>query len=399
MVGIGGDLHNRSSNNNSGGNNAAAGDNTSSSSSIALPRQSLDNKNNNNLLLDDINTNITGDNGNNMELGNSTPGSPKYHGIASLGRTLHAMTDNQKQAVLLLVLSAVIYVACQFDATFNYLIPQKAALLLVQEEEELDGPPPGTNIQMIALLGERNSGTRWTSSHLVDCFNDTIEVRTKFTRYKHWFQYPASYRYPHQTLVINQFRNPYDWLKAMQHVPHHAPAHLQYIPDDRWMEFLTSPWTMERIGTDLVNNTRRCQEHFEYKDIISCEVEPLPRAAYKSLDYSKHQPFYEMRNDGSGKPYDNIMEMRTDKIRNFLSLKQYDGVADAWAVQYEYLLTKGTQELLDEIERWTGVKPKCKAKPPQQRRNRPVEKEMAAFIRDHLNWTVESWIGYGPHSG
>jgi hypothetical protein len=206
-----------------------------------------------------------------------------------------------------------------------------------------------------------------------------------------------AYRYPHQTLVITQFRNPYDWLKAMQHVPHHAPAHVQYIPDDRWMEFLTSPWTMERVGSDLVNNTRRCQEHFEYKDVISCEVEPLPKSAYKSLEYSKHQPFYEMRNDGSGKPYDNIMEMRTDKIRNFLSLKNYEGVADAWAVQYEYLLTKGTQELLDEITRWTGVQPNCTAKPPQQRQNRPVEKEMAAYIRDHLNWTVEAWIGYGPH--
>ena len=171
MVGIGGDLHNRSGNN----HNAAVGDSTSSSSSIAgvPPRQSLDNNTNSGLILDDMNTN-TADH-NNMELGSNLPGSPKYHGSTGLVRTFNVMTDNQKQGILLLVLSAVIYVACQFDATFTYLIPQKAALLQA-EEEEMDGPPPGTNIQMIALLGERNSGTRWTSSHLVDCFNDTIEV-------------------------------------------------------------------------------------------------------------------------------------------------------------------------------------------------------------------------------
>eukprot|EP00533_Pseudo-nitzschia_delicatissima_P001735 CAMPEP_0116084454 /NCGR_PEP_ID=MMETSP0327-20121206/3810_1 /TAXON_ID=44447 /ORGANISM="Pseudo-nitzschia delicatissima, Strain B596" /LENGTH=304 /DNA_ID=CAMNT_0003575399 /DNA_START=39 /DNA_END=950 /DNA_ORIENTATION=- len=296
-------------------------------------------------------------------------------------RKREPLTGHQKQAFVLLILSVIIFVACQFDATKEMMVPM-----------EEDGPKEGAEIKMIALLGERNSGTRWTSSHLEECFGHAIEVRTKLTRYKHWFQYPAPYRYPHETLVIAQFRNPYDWLKAMQHVPHHAPDHLQYRPDDRWMEFLTSTWTMDRIGTDLTNQSyaRRCQEHFEYKDIISCDVEPLPRTEYKNLDYSRHQPFYEMRNDGSGKPYDNIMEFRSDKIRNFLSIKNYDGVADVWAVQYEYFLTKGTQELLDEVSAWTGIEPNCTARPPQQRRNRPVEREMADFIRANLNWTVEA---------
>uniref|UniRef100_A0A7S4AVU9 Uncharacterized protein n=1 Tax=Pseudo-nitzschia australis TaxID=44445 RepID=A0A7S4AVU9_9STRA len=306
---------------------------------------------------------------------------------------LTTITNHQKQAIVLLVLSAIIYSACKFDATQNMRVNPTGIGTGRHEYNGAEVPKPGTEIKMIALLGERNSGTRWTSSHLEECFSHAIEVRTKLTRYKHWFQYPASYRYPHETLVITQFRNPYDWLKAMQHVPHHAPDHMRV----RWMEFLTSAWTMERVGTDKINNTRRCQEHFEYKDVISCEKEPLPRSSYKGLDYSRHQPFYEMRNDGSGKSYDNIMELRTDKIRNFLSIKNYDGIADVWVVQYEYLLTKGTQELLDEITRWTGIEPNCTARPPQQRRNRPVEREMADFVREQLNWTVEAWIGYGPH--
>jgi hypothetical protein len=236
-------------------------------------------------------------------------------------------------------------------------------------------------------------------SHLTHCFNHSIEVKIKLTRYKHWFQYPGYYRYPHDTLVIAQFRNPYDWLKAMQHVPHHSPNHLKYRSDSRWKEFLMAPWTMERVGTDRWDNwTEPCQEHFQYKDLVSCMVEPLPRSHYgHTLHYSEHQPFYEMRYDGSGKPYKNIMELRSDKIRNFLTIKDYQGIADVWAVQYEYLLTKGTAQLVSQIEEWTGVKANCTPMPPQQRTSRPVEKDMANYIRAHLNWTVEGWIGYGPH--
>ena len=220
------------------------------------------------------------------------------------------------------------------------------------------------------------------------------------TRYKHWFQYPGYYRYPHDTLVIAQFRNPYDWLKAMQHVPHHSPAHLQYRNDKYWKEFLSTTWTMERVGTDRWDNYSGgpCQDHFQYSDIISCAVEPLPKSHYgDKIYYSEHQPFYEMKNDGSGTPYENIMELRSDKILNMLNIKDYQGIADVWAVQYEFLLAKGTAGLIKQIEDWTGIKANCTTYEPQQRTFRPIEKEMANYIRDKLNWTVEAMIGYGPH--
>jgi hypothetical protein len=67
-----------------------------------------------------------------------------------------SITDHQRQAIILLFLSAIIYIACQFDSTLNYVVPS--------EEKILEGPKPGTKVAMIALLGERNSGTRWTSS-------------------------------------------------------------------------------------------------------------------------------------------------------------------------------------------------------------------------------------------
>lgn len=210
-----------------------------------------------------------------------------------------------------------------------------------------------------------------------------------------------------------QFRNPYDWFKAMEHVPHHSPAHLRTLrnasvhstsADNDWRTFLTKAWTMPRVGSDLLihNETALCQEDFLYRDIVSCDLEPLPRSYYNhTLRYSEHQPFYEMRNDGSGEPYANILEMRTDKIRNHLSVVDYEGVADLWVVQYEYLLSRGTDYLLSRIEDWTGVKRQCRPKEPQNRRpkqSRVVSREFAAHIRRHLNWTVEGWIGFNVES-
>lgn len=250
-------------------------------------------------------------------------------------------------------------------------------------------------IRQISIIGERNSGTRWTFGHLGKCFNHSIKVTTTFSRYKHWFQFPDYKRYKHNTIVVAQYRNPYTWLKAMQKVPHHSPAHLKYTAEDQWENFLSTPWTMERVGNDRwPNQTEPCQQFFEWKDIISCQRYPIAKEEIGEHRFSNHQPFYEMRNDGSGKPYENIMELRTDKIRNFQTVKDYEGVSAVLTMQYEYLLSKGTQEMLDQISELTGIEPNCKPYPAQNRAARSLSPDMKAYIDKHLNWTVEGWIGY-----
>lgn len=44
-------------------------------------------------------------------------------------------------------------------------------------------------IQELSILGERNSGTKWTARHLTECFNHSLQVREKLVRFKHWFQH------------------------------------------------------------------------------------------------------------------------------------------------------------------------------------------------------------------
>mmetsp|Transcript_8712 Transcript_8712/g.13440 ORF Transcript_8712/g.13440 Transcript_8712/m.13440 type:complete len:326 (+) Transcript_8712:181-1158(+) len=257
-------------------------------------------------------------------------------------------------------------------------------------------PNKSKPIKMISILGERNSGTRWLYAHVGECFNHTLSVERHLTRYKHWFQYPNASKYPHDTLVLAQFRNPFDWLEAMRKVPHHSPSHIGL----KWKEFLTKEWTTPRIGSDL-NMTKKqmkdaiCQEGFRYHEIISCELEPVPKTSYSKIRYSEHQPFYELKSDGT--PYKDIMAMRAAKIRNFMTVRDYVGVADLWTIQYEYLLMNGTDHLISKLEEWTGVERQCKTYPPQNRRKRPFQKDFAMYVNKNLDWSAEGLIGYSQH--
>jgi len=178
----------------------------------------------------------------------------------------------------------------------------------------------------------------------------------------------------------------------MRNVPHHAPAHINL----KWQDFLEKEWAIERMGLDLeLDDDAECQEDFAFNQIISCSLEPMPKSYYQhKLRYSENQPFYELRQDGSGKPFKNIMEMRAAKIRNFLSVRDYEGIADVWTVQYEYLLTKGTDHLLTKIEEWTGVQRECTAIPAQNRRKRPLSRTFAKYINQNVDWSAEGLIGY-----
>lgn len=214
------------------------------------------------------------------------------------------------------------------------------------------------------------------------------------TRYKHWFQYKNATKYPHDTLVLAQFRNPYEWFNAMHLKPHHSPDHVGL---KRWEDFIDKPWTTQRIGYDLnLTKDTLCQEDFQYKDLVSCVVEPRPKSYWKNkkIRYSEHQPFYEMRPDGSGKPFKNLMELRAAKIRNFLEVRNHVGIADVWTIQYEYLLVKGTNHLLELIEERTGVKRQCKAIPPQNRKHRNMSRTFARYLNKHLDWSAEGLVGY-----
>ena len=199
-------------------------------------------------------------------------------------------------------------------------------------------------------------------------------------------------------------RNPYDWLNAMLNQQYYSPRHHQFQKRNDWKGFLLEPWTTKRPHSDWVflqnatmtgGNGQRdlkhpCRQKYAFHDVIACSS--------SVIDGVGSRPFYEMRNDGSGLPYASIMELRSDKLRNLLSVKEYPGIAAHYIARYEELLANGTAGLIQQISKHTGIEAKCDSVPPQNRPVRPMSPQMEKYINRHLNWTVESWIGYHPRT-
>ena len=168
-----------------------------------------------------------------------------------------------------------------------------------------------------------------------------------------------------------------------------------------WKEFVSKPWTMQRVGKDLdmteqeKSKKNACQEYFNFRDLISCHVRPYPKGTFNKTHYSEHQPFYEMRYDGTGEPFDNILQMRAAKIRNFLSTRDFMGVTHFWIQQYEALVASGTKTLIENIEGLTGAHARCKPSPPQkQRKRRRIDPNLLNYLIANLDWKAENLVGY-----
>eukprot|EP00978_Attheya_sp_CCMP212_P048851 scaffold584450_cov59-Attheya_sp.AAC.1 len=186
----------------------------------------------------------------------------------------------------------------------------------------------------------------------------------------------------------------------MRKRPHHASSHIR--GEKEWQEFLEIPWTTNRTDLDmtLANETGRiCQQNFTFNEVNSCLEHPYLEGSYdkNKSHWSAHTPFYEMRQDGSGQPFNNILEMRSAKILNFLQLEKYQNTYAAWHYQYEYLLQDGTEHVISRIENATGVQRSCTASPPQPQRPRSKrlgDKHYIDYMNEHVDWEIEKRIGY-----
>jgi hypothetical protein len=252
------------------------------------------------------------------------------------------------------------------------------------------------------LVGERHSGTTWIHQHLSDCFVPEVSVRSGLSRWKHWFQVNGDYssyqsdggEAERKTVVVAQFRHAYHWVEAMRVTPHHSPEHFHLT----WQEFVTRPWTMPppgKIGNITIPGTetethRLCQYNFHPHEVIPC-MEMEMRVMESGVDVFA---VYEMRNNGSGMPYDSILELRADKIKNFLSIADFDGIQDLFPVQYEQLVRHGTATLIRNLEEALGVKAHCTPMNPQNLSSRALPSEYVEWMKEHIDWETEALIGY-----
>jgi hypothetical protein len=210
------------------------------------------------------------------------------------------------------------------------------------------------------------------------------------------------------TLVVSQWRNPCDWVESMRLKNHHAPMHFRM---KRWHDYVTTPWTMPRLPHDLElvsknkdatvdNMDIPCQEHFTYKELNSCLLKPMIDPPFKARPrdgMSGHEPFYELMRDGSGRGYSSVVDMRRDKILNFLSIAHWPWIGEYIHTKYEDLLRHGTAGLVDEISQLTSITPKCDPFPPassKRAKPRPLPDDFVQWMNQHVDWEVERLIGY-----
>ena len=194
-------------------------------------------------------------------------------------------------------------------------------------------------------------------------------------------------------MVVTISINPYDWVEAMMRVPHNMPAHMM----GDWYEFLTRPWTIERPERDLVLSGETgnvCQHDFRYDQVISC-IPGSPPKGQRSLR-SEYQPIYELKLDSPGEAYSNILEFRSAKKANFLTVKDWDKVKAFVSVQYEELVNNGPIKMIEEIEKITGLKASCdtSTRAPIIGGSDLLNSTMLDYISLHTDWDVEEKYGY-----
>ena len=103
---------------------------------------------------------------------------------------------------------------------------------------------------------------------------------------------------------------------------------------------------------------------------------------------------YELNHDGSGNTYGSIVDLRRDKIKNFLGVRNYPAVAALLPVQYEYVVSRGTADLIEAIENVTGLYAQCTPSPPRELVPKQLDAHFVKWMNNNVDWEVEEMVGY-----
>ena len=184
----------------------------------------------------------------------------------------------------------------------------------------------------------------------------------------------------------------------MHERPHHAHSHMN-LP---WREFVTKPWRgprklndyhlLKESGSYEVVNTdmgTSCVSNYTWNEVIPCSTEDFTIIE----GYARYM--YELMHDGSGRAYSSIVDLRREKILNFLTMEKMQGVKSFHPTRYEDLYKLGTAGLLQILEKETGKKAKCE--PMEGKgviKHKNVPKAFVEWMNEYVDWEVERLVGY-----
>lgn len=238
-------------------------------------------------------------------------------------------------------------------------------------------------IQRLQIFSERCSGSFFFWA-LVHTNILTLDGRTLAgTDYGHkhfpkWLELPSSIykgnpqRYTfagsEDTLFLILFRDPYDWLRSLNRNPWHAVSSLDKLP---FSKFIRQEW---RIN---------------------------PKDSFLGRDVEEN-PYLDL-NPLTGKPFKNVMELRSAKIRTMLEIARL--VDNVYVINYETVCNH-QEEVLREISECYGLKKKEpflpviaykgmeEAKKYKPVKYVPISQKDLKYINRHLDHELEELIGY-----
>lgn len=249
-----------------------------------------------------------------------------------------------------------------------------------QEKEEEEQPTNSANTTEqkqfhVIVLGERHSGLDQLLAQVSNCFSTagtsnnstfttTTRIQSGYVRPGYWFQYnptgvlSESKRKEQQllaknsTIVLYAIRHPVSWFEAMRKQPIKMPNHYNYDSETSssqpldWQSFINKPLTMDRPSKDSYKKpSESCQLSFEYSEVLPCHPVSITQSPDDKNGISiemignlsapvDSDAVYELKKDGGGKssqPYDNILQLRTDKIKHVM--QQLPNNDDGWLKQ------------------------------------------------------------------
>ena len=228
--------------------------------------------------------------------------------------------------------------------------------------------------------------------------------------------------------------------------PHHAHYHLMWKPPGiiynepwkqhahamHWKTFVTRAWYGHRSDRDYdIMRERRqqemrgkCVDRYSFGETVPCSMEDSFEMSVEGLGPYK----YELNRDGSGRPYASVIDMRRDKILNHLSVAGFEGTRAFYPLRYEDLKAGGTEELIAEMERVTGLtrSANCVAfegraavqgdqatdgEKEESRRmlrtgkdnplhfHKELPEDFITWMNKYVDWEVEGRLGYSRREG
>lgn len=227
-------------------------------------------------------------------------------------------------------------------------------------------------ISKYTIYGERHSGTKLLEQIISTHFDITLTWQYGwkhfFGQYKNTFLGAAKH-----VIFLCIVRNPYDWLAAMYNQPHHI---------NKWYY----------NDTNSIINPFTSMEQFLTEPIISYTT---PTIAYQYIDNSPEyfQTIEADTNINTHQPYNNIFELRKNKLQYLYRLKhltknyiviQYEDLIKDY-IKYVNILSNKFNLTLKTTDTIINI---------EKKQTYDLNSDITRIINDNIDWTTEKKIGY-----